>query len=103
MKIDNGKRIKTGGRSKGTKNVANARREAEIKASGLTLLDYLLLVMRDERLPDQQRIDAAKAAAPYVHPRLASIEHKGDAENPLNVQFGFKWMTEAEARGRGWI
>ena len=102
MKIDNGKRVKTGGRTKGVRNIASTKREAEIKASGLTPLDYLLRVMRDESLPDQQRIDAAKAAAPYVHPRLASIEHNGDAENPLSLQFAFRWMTEAEARCRGW-
>ena len=29
--------------------------------------------------------DCAKDAAPYVHPKLASIEHKGSKENPLTV------------------
>ena len=33
------------------------------------------------------RLDAAKAAAPYVHPKLAQIDatHKGDAEHPLVI------------------
>lgn len=29
--------------------------------------------------------DCAKDAAPYVHPKLASIVHKGDKENPLTM------------------
>lgn len=27
--------------------------------------------------------DCAKDAAPYVHPRLASVEHKGNKDNPI--------------------
>ena len=32
------------------------------------------------------RIQCAIAAAPYVHPRLSSVEMKGDAEKPLQIQ-----------------
>ena len=32
----------------------------------------------------------AKDAAPYIHPRLANVEMSGDAENPLEMRFG--WM-----------
>lgn len=64
---------KTGGRRKGTRNKATAKREAEIVASGLTPLDYLLAVMRDETRDERERLDAAKAAAPYVHPKLAAV------------------------------
>jgi len=31
------------------------------------------------------RMDAAKAGAPYVHPRLAAIEHAGNAEKPMRM------------------
>lgn len=62
-----------GGRQKGTPNRANAKREAEIKASGLTPADFMLGVMRDEHKPLEVRLEAAKAVAPYVHPRLAQI------------------------------
>jgi hypothetical protein len=65
---------KTGGRAKGTPNRATAAKVAEIAASGLPPLDYLLSVMRDEENPPQLRLDAAKAAAPYVHPRMSSVE-----------------------------
>ena len=68
---------KTGGRQKGTPNKATAARAAEIAASGLTPLDYMLKVMRDEDEAPDVRLDAAKAAAPYVHPRLATIETTG--------------------------
>jgi hypothetical protein len=67
-----------GGRKKGTPNKVTAARQAAVAESGLRPLDYLLAVMRDEGQPPQARLDAAKAAAPYVHPRLAAIEHSGE-------------------------
>lgn len=44
--------------------------------TGLTPLEFLLEVMRDDELDLMIRIDAAKSAAPYVHPKLASVEMK---------------------------
>lgn len=44
---------------------------------GLTPLDYMLTMLRDESLEPKARFDAAKAAAPYVHAKLASVEHSG--------------------------
>lgn len=69
--------IKTGGRQKGTPNRATVQRQQEVAESGLTPLDYLLSIMRDEQAVIDMRIDAAKAAAPYIHPRLAAIDHSG--------------------------
>jgi hypothetical protein len=69
-----------GGRRKGTPNrrTAFARRVADMAAqSETTPLDYLLSLMRDVEAPVEQRLEAAKAAAPYVHPRLSAIEHGG--------------------------
>ena len=57
--------------------VPNAKTQEQIKAvvdSGLTPLGYLLDVMRDGGREDNVRIDAAKAAAPYVHAKLSSVE-----------------------------
>jgi hypothetical protein len=34
----------------------------------------MLTTMRDETKPIALRLDIAKAAAPYAHPRLASVE-----------------------------
>jgi hypothetical protein len=66
-----------GGRTKGTPNKATAAKAAAIAASGLTPLDYLLNIMRNENASQADRMEAAKAAAPYVHPRLAAVELSG--------------------------
>ena len=65
---------KTGGRKKGTPNKATAKRQAAIEASGLTPLDYMLSIMRDEERDATERLEAAKAAAPFVHPRLSTVQ-----------------------------
>ena len=67
---------KTGGRKKGIPNKTTAARQAEITASGLTPLDFMLEVMRDEENDLATRLDAAVKAAPYVHPRLASSDRE---------------------------
>jgi hypothetical protein len=105
MAKDSPKRKKFGGRKKGTPNKlsgAKAAKQAEIANSGITPLEFMLRIMRDEGEALDVRRDMAKAAAPYIHPKLAAIEHKGDADNPIQHMVGFRWMSEAEARGRGW-
>lgn len=78
------------GRRAGSPNKASAAKAAAVEASGLTPLDYMLEVMRDEDEPADVRLDAAKSAAPYVHPKLASVEHKGNAQHP--VALTFTWL-----------
>ncbi len=80
------KRQKFGGRKKGTPNKASAAKAAEIAASGLTPLDYMLSVMRDEKADQKRRDEMAKAAAPYVHPKLATMEHSGPGGQPIVVK-----------------
>lgn len=75
-----------GGRSKGVPNRATAAKAAAIAASGLTPLDFLLGVMRDTGLELESRIDAGKAVAPYIHPKLANIEVSGKDGGPLEVK-----------------
>lgn len=53
--------------------------------SGLTPLEYMLEVMRDTRLDEGRRLDAAKSAAPYVHPRLSNIDMKADVDGKLSI------------------
>lgn len=48
-------------------------------------LDYMLSILRDEGMAPDARMDAAKAAAPYVHAKLASVEHKGEDGGPLQI------------------
>lgn len=89
MPVPKGTRI--GGRRKGTPNKATAAKVAEIEASGLTPLDYMLSIMRDENAARDQRLDAAKSAAPYVHPRLASIE--GNHRVQMNQEDAIKGLA----------
>jgi|ERR1700692_925734 len=72
---------KTGGRQKGTPNKAiskvklTAQLRAAVSAGGELPLDYMMRIMRDANADRARRDDMAKAAAPYVHSRLASVEH----------------------------
>lgn len=70
-------RKKTGGRTKGTPNKATKEFAQKVIASGMTPLEFMLKVMRDSRRDLPTRMDAAKAVAPYVHAKLASIEVAG--------------------------
>ena len=63
---------KAGGRKKGTPNKATAKREADIAKTGKTPLQFLIDRMRNRKADMAERIDCAKAAAPYVHPRAAT-------------------------------
>lgn len=63
------------GRKAGSPNKATAERQKAIEESGLTPLEYMLTIMRDEAMTPESRFEAAKAAAPYVHPKLAAVEH----------------------------
>ena len=74
-----------GGRRKGTPNRATAAKAAEIAASGMTPLDYMISVMRDETASRPERLEAAAKAAPYVHPRLSAIEYTAPAEPEEDV------------------
>ena len=53
-----------------------------------TPLAYMLGIMQSDRtdIKMSERIQCAIAAAPYVHPRLSSVEVKGDANAPLQIQ-----------------
>lgn len=67
-----------GGRKKGTPNKASAAKEALIAASGLTPLEYMLTVLRDESADSTARMEAAKSAAPYCHPKRAPVDGEGN-------------------------
>jgi len=81
---------KTGGRKPGSRNKATAERERVLAASGLTPLEYMLGVMRDEEAPQPARLDAAKAAAPFVHPRLSAVELSGPNGGEIETVTRFK-------------
>ena len=62
------------GRKKNSPNKATKERQARVAATGIAPLDYMLGVMRDETADLEVRLEAAKAAAPFVHPRLSTVE-----------------------------
>jgi hypothetical protein len=73
------KRQKTGGRQKGTLNKRTAERQAAltaIKASGKSPMAFFADLLGNEQAPLELRFQAAKELAPYVHPKLASIESR---------------------------
>jgi hypothetical protein len=68
--------FKTGGRQKGSRNRATEEARAAAKAIGILPLDYMLTVMRDPNADRKRRDAMATAAAPYLHPKLSSVEPK---------------------------
>ena len=42
----------------------------------------MLALIRNETQPVAVRLEMAKAAAPYMHPRLTAVEHTGEADVP---------------------
>jgi uncharacterized membrane protein len=49
-------------------------------------LAYMLAVMNDKNQKASVRLQAAIAAAPYVHPKLASVEVKSDRQSSLAIE-----------------
>jgi hypothetical protein len=49
--------------------------------------------MRDANNETAQRVDAAKAAAPYMHPRLASVDVGNKDEKPFETVM--RWAQTA--------
>jgi hypothetical protein len=65
------------GRPRGGKNAATQKRAAALRraaAKNVGPAEFLLREMRDKKLPRQERWLLAKWVAPYVSPRLSSVE-----------------------------
>ena len=61
------------GRKLGTLNRFSKELLAKASQSGTLPVEFLLEAVRDQSLDTRLRIDAAKAAAPYVHQKLSAI------------------------------
>jgi hypothetical protein len=77
---------KTGGRRRGTPNRATGAKRAEILASGLSPIDFMVSVFRDETQPLTVRLVAARSVAPFCHPRLSTLDIGGQEDKPTQVQ-----------------
>lgn len=89
-------RVKTGGRKKGTPNKRTTERYKALEAGGAMPLDIMLGAARhlwtkaheggDVDLSMVERASSlAKDAAPYVHARLASVQHAGPGGGPIQL------------------
>lgn len=88
------------GRPKGVPNKASAAREQKIAATGITPLDYFIELLQDQSNPTALRFEAAKAAAPYVHPRLASVQLLGAADHRFVARLPEPATSAAEWQAR---
>jgi hypothetical protein len=73
--MSRGGRREGAGRPAGSRDKRIYEKEAEVAASGITPLDYLLSLVRNPDKDEALRTDAAKAAAPYCHARLVSTQN----------------------------
>lgn len=64
---------KGSGRKAGSTNRFSKALLERVQEEGIMPVDYLLSVMRNETEDTRVRIDAAKAAAPYVHHKLSAV------------------------------
>jgi hypothetical protein len=82
------------GRKAGSANKLTRKIADKAVAEGVTPLEYMLRLLRiqtpagadaDRKAQiEAMRFEAAKAAAPYIHPKLGAIEHK--VEGPIKVE-----------------
>src|SRR5262245_20949487 len=81
------------GRPRGARNKRTIA-DLEIIASGMSPLAFLCSVFRNEKQPMQRRIEAARCAAPDVHPRLSvspfsPLQSESDQARLFEVNFGY--------------
>ena len=72
--------------AQGSGQPANEQVRQEAAATGELPLAYMLRIMRDPSQPVGRRDDMAKAAAPFCHSRLSSVEHSGEVSRPTVIR-----------------
>jgi hypothetical protein len=75
-----GKRVGAG-RKPGSPNLKTMHIAMAALGNGLTPVEYMLQIMRDIEESPERRLDAARSVAPYIHPRLSSVEAKVETTN----------------------
>jgi len=87
-----GKRLGAG-RPRGiTAGTKQERLEKMLGKGTKTPLQYMLNILNDKKTSPEKKMWAAEKAAPFVHPRLASIDQKlqGDKNEPVTVKVQWK-------------
>jgi hypothetical protein len=88
---------KTGGRKKGTPNRRTIA-QREVAASCMTPLEFLQSVYRDPKQPMIRRIEAAKAAAPYMHARFSPTLYTPPQDQLEDNTINLVFVTPSGAR-----
>lgn len=84
------------GRKKGEPNKRTAEAMEMAAATGITPLEYMLQVMRDDNEESPRRLAAAQAAAPYVHAKLSSVELTGKGGGPVDMSWDINFVKPAD-------
>lgn len=95
------------GRPKGSKDKATIEKEAAraeiIKKAldgGISPLEVMVNVMREHYASARysEAASVAKDAAPYMHPKLASIDHKhaGEGGGPIQTKHTIEFVTRGQ-------
>lgn len=74
------------GRKKGAVGKLHDAARAQAASEGITPLAYLLGLLRDDQQPQEIRTDAAKAAAPYLHAKLANVDANVNLSGDITVR-----------------
>lgn len=69
---------------------------AALIAGGETPLEYMLRIARDPTVNHDRRDRMANAAAPYMHPRLASTEVSGDQNKPIQHKLKIQFVAPGD-------
>lgn len=98
-----GKRVGSG-RKTGSAEIKTRAIAERIIAEGKTPLEIMLKNMREADLEGNRAmaLEAAKSAAPYIHPRLSAVEVGNKDGEAFKHKIEVSWMTETEAKNRGW-
>jgi hypothetical protein len=97
MSDHGGKRPKAG-RPKGAVSKLHDKARKEAAKGGITPLDFMLSILRDEDNTTEDRFEAAKAAAPYMHAKLSTIDatNKNEGTMTLIVETGVPRAPDGE-------
>ena len=79
------------GRKKGSVSKATVYRQemlAKAAAEGISPLEVMMTAMREawEKGDKEKAVQVAEKAAPYIHAKLAAVQHSGDADNPIHTR-----------------
>ena len=64
----------------------------KIVGTGASPLEYLISLFRNEEIPRKERLDAAIAAAPYIHSKMPSVNINHNKEMTQE-----EWIKELQS------